>query len=319
MKIHIVQKGDTFWEISKEYGVDFEELKQLNPQISSPDMIMPGMKIKIPSSTKPVKKETKNQAIKEQPKKEVKETKEVKPLPKITGNNEPTPIEIKAKVPTNQMPPISPKQLEGIDMQKPQQPIKEMIEMPMMQEEVAPSLPEMPLPNQTQAHTHTEPICHYCSQPCCKPVHYHYYPPMGQMLPDQHIQQGQPMHQPTMPPAHAQYPVNPPDCGCKSALPMQQHHMREIQGQVPQQFPLPNYDQLNQQAINEQLHIQPRLQDQPMYPQFPDQNLNQSLGNPFPMPPGYSPVSESLHQGREKQFINKSLQGNKQEETIRDD
>ncbi|WBX79028.1 SafA/ExsA family spore coat assembly protein [Virgibacillus salarius] len=41
MKIHIVQKGDTLWEISQQYGVDFEELKQLNSQISSPDMIMP--------------------------------------------------------------------------------------------------------------------------------------------------------------------------------------------------------------------------------------------------------------------------------------
>ena len=42
LKIHIVQKGDTMGEIAQQYGVDFEELKQLNNQISSPDMIMPG-------------------------------------------------------------------------------------------------------------------------------------------------------------------------------------------------------------------------------------------------------------------------------------
>ncbi|MHA6252131.1 LysM peptidoglycan-binding domain-containing protein [Oceanobacillus sp. CAU 1775] len=52
MKIHIVQKGDTLWEISQKYNVDFEELKELNAHLASPDMIMPGMKIRIPSTGK---------------------------------------------------------------------------------------------------------------------------------------------------------------------------------------------------------------------------------------------------------------------------
>ncbi|QGS68953.1 SafA/ExsA family spore coat assembly protein [Oceanobacillus sp. 143] len=56
MKIHIVQKGDTLWELSKKYDVNFEELKQINSHLASPDMIMPGMKIKIPGTTKAVKK-----------------------------------------------------------------------------------------------------------------------------------------------------------------------------------------------------------------------------------------------------------------------
>lgn len=55
MKIHIVQKGDTIWEIAAQYGVNFEELKKLNSHLSSPDMIMPGMKIKIPTTSKYVK------------------------------------------------------------------------------------------------------------------------------------------------------------------------------------------------------------------------------------------------------------------------
>lgn len=50
MQIHTVQKGDTLWKIAKMYGVDFEELKAANPQLSNPDLIMPGMKINIPSS-----------------------------------------------------------------------------------------------------------------------------------------------------------------------------------------------------------------------------------------------------------------------------
>jgi morphogenetic protein associated with SpoVID len=49
LKIHIVQKGDTLWKIAKKYGVDFEELKSMNTQLSNPDLIMPGMKIKVPS------------------------------------------------------------------------------------------------------------------------------------------------------------------------------------------------------------------------------------------------------------------------------
>ncbi|MFS0780777.1 SafA/ExsA family spore coat assembly protein [Bacillus sp. 1P06AnD] len=51
MKIHIVQKGDTLWKLAKKYGVSFEELKKSNSQLSNPDMIMPGMKIKIPGGS----------------------------------------------------------------------------------------------------------------------------------------------------------------------------------------------------------------------------------------------------------------------------
>ena len=43
-------KGDTLWKIAKKYGVNFEELKKLNSQLRNPDMIMPGMKIKVPTS-----------------------------------------------------------------------------------------------------------------------------------------------------------------------------------------------------------------------------------------------------------------------------
>ncbi|KIL53356.1 hypothetical protein KP77_03320 [Jeotgalibacillus alimentarius] len=56
MKIHVVQKGDTLWTIAKNYQVSFEELKAVNTQLADPDMIMPGMKIKIPAG-KSVEKE----------------------------------------------------------------------------------------------------------------------------------------------------------------------------------------------------------------------------------------------------------------------
>ncbi|WP_175990891.1 SafA/ExsA family spore coat assembly protein [Bacillus sp. Marseille-Q1617] len=72
MKIHIVQKGDTLWKIAKKYGVNFEEVKQMNAQLSNPDMIMPGMKIKVPTTGGSVKKEAQIKfGSKEAPKKEM--------------------------------------------------------------------------------------------------------------------------------------------------------------------------------------------------------------------------------------------------------
>lgn len=85
VKIHIVQKGDTLWKIAKKYGVNFEELKQMNAQLSNPDMIMPGMKIKVPTGGGTVKKETQiKYGSKEMPMKEMPKTehpfKEQKPM-----------------------------------------------------------------------------------------------------------------------------------------------------------------------------------------------------------------------------------------------
>lgn len=53
MEVHIVQKGDTLWKISRQYGISFEELKRVNAHLANPDYIVPGMKIFLPE-----KKET---------------------------------------------------------------------------------------------------------------------------------------------------------------------------------------------------------------------------------------------------------------------
>ncbi|WP_144511194.1 LysM peptidoglycan-binding domain-containing protein [Bacillus sp. FJAT-22090] len=69
MQVHIVEKGDTLWKISRSYGVSFDELKKLNAHLANPEYIVPGMKIFIPdtkkmesinhpySESRPVKKE----------------------------------------------------------------------------------------------------------------------------------------------------------------------------------------------------------------------------------------------------------------------
>ena len=47
-------KGIPFGKLRKKYGVDFDTLKT-NTQLSNPDLIMPGMKIKVPSNSVHVK------------------------------------------------------------------------------------------------------------------------------------------------------------------------------------------------------------------------------------------------------------------------
>ncbi|MFB6468007.1 SafA/ExsA family spore coat assembly protein [Cytobacillus sp. Hz8] len=91
MKIHIVQKGDTLWNIAKKYGVNFEELKQMNSQLSNPDMIMPGMKIKVPTAGGSIKKEMQMGSKKEAPIMQHPFTKE-KPLPIVEPPITPAPI-----------------------------------------------------------------------------------------------------------------------------------------------------------------------------------------------------------------------------------
>lgn len=159
MKIHIVQKGDTLWKISKKYGVDFEELKQMNSQLSNPDMLMPGMKIKIPSGNVHVKKEVKaNLAspVKEMAKKEEDYLSPIKEMAKK---------EVKAEHPYKD---ISPKALPVMDVPKKENiaapkapyvpkmpklenlaalktPLKPMMENIPMKENIAPTKPKMPM------------------------------------------------------------------------------------------------------------------------------------------------------------------------------
>ena len=53
MKIHIVKKGDTMYQIAKKYNVSLEDLIKANPEIANPDVIDVGMKIKIPAPPQP--------------------------------------------------------------------------------------------------------------------------------------------------------------------------------------------------------------------------------------------------------------------------
>lgn len=54
MKIHIVKKGDTLYQIAQKHHVTLEQLMALNPQIEDPDKIEIGRKVKVPVSPKQV-------------------------------------------------------------------------------------------------------------------------------------------------------------------------------------------------------------------------------------------------------------------------
>lgn len=54
LKIHIIRQGDTLFKLAKQYGVDLEDVIKSNPQLASPDTIMPGMKIMIPTNEKQI-------------------------------------------------------------------------------------------------------------------------------------------------------------------------------------------------------------------------------------------------------------------------
>lgn len=54
MKIHIVKKGDSLYEIAKKNQVELDKLIAANPQIADPDKIEVGEKVKIPLANKPI-------------------------------------------------------------------------------------------------------------------------------------------------------------------------------------------------------------------------------------------------------------------------
>lgn len=136
LKIHIVQKGDTLWDIAKKYGVDFEQLKAMNTHLATPDMIMPGMKIKIPGIEKAVPKKTVQ--------KKVEEIKH--PYENLVVSEQPVKKE-KAQVKKESTKELV-KEEEKMPIQESIMPIMpELPEMPMLQ---LPTVQQVPMMEQTQ-------------------------------------------------------------------------------------------------------------------------------------------------------------------------
>nr|WP_277988127.1 SafA/ExsA family spore coat assembly protein [Halobacillus kuroshimensis] len=232
VRIHIVQKGDTLWNIAKKYGVDFEELKSVNTQLSNPDMIMPGMKIKVPQGTKPVKKEApKAQApAKEMPSAPYKE--KAKPIPSIKEDEKkPAPKGVKEK-PMQPMQPMQPIHMNmPITMPSIDQQMQNyyttfhLPQMPGPKPEESPESPESP--KEEVKGEQYQPM----QQPYCPPmqpqlVHTDYYccPPYPVMMPMPYGGMPHPMQQPMGQPMYGddfesdddmvQGAQSDEDCGC---------------------------------------------------------------------------------------------------------
>ncbi|MBB5173218.1 SafA/ExsA family spore coat assembly protein [Texcoconibacillus texcoconensis] len=105
MKIHIVQKGDTLGKLAQYYGVDYEELKSVNDHLSNPDLIMPGMKIKIPSQSIPVRQETGYEFVNEERKEQAPPKEQVKGVKEEPAPPMPEPAPAPAPAPAPEAPP----------------------------------------------------------------------------------------------------------------------------------------------------------------------------------------------------------------------
>ncbi|MCP8967301.1 SafA/ExsA family spore coat assembly protein [Ectobacillus ponti] len=162
MKIHIAQKGDSLHKIASKYGVSTDQLKTANSQLSNPDLIMPGMKIKVPSAGSAIKKSSVAGAGSRPPKEYVKEVQVKEPASEpqnlgVTEEEEPVPqAETVTDQPAGQQPTMQQPSKE-YQMPAAQQPQKEIQmtapaqkEVPIMQ---APSkeIPVVPAPAAPEA------------------------------------------------------------------------------------------------------------------------------------------------------------------------
>jgi nucleoid-associated protein YgaU len=46
-KYHTVQAGESLWSIAKKYGIDFNQIKEMNSELENKDLIFVGQKIKL--------------------------------------------------------------------------------------------------------------------------------------------------------------------------------------------------------------------------------------------------------------------------------
>lgn len=328
LKIHIVRKGDTLWEIAKQYGVDFEELKAFNPQLSSPDMIMPGMKIRIPSATKSVKKET--APVKESKLPIAKETPKQSPIIQEDDHEKPKEVKIempkehtpkpqaeKKEIPNTKESPKTPVKPIKETPKAPVKPMKEMIKMPIIEEDFSITLPETSKPKEHKKEKDVHqmpvaPIYHHYYHHCCVPPYHPCFPVMGEMaggfMPQEqmhHMHQMQMQHMP-----QSQQMMQPHDCGCHKTMPqMQQYQMRE---QAPEPLQVGNIEPFGYQPYMTEPQYQPTFQGSPsLQPQFTN-GLNATVESPFPMPPTYPPVSEFNNQeNRQEERRNEDESENK--------
>ncbi|MET3574662.1 LysM peptidoglycan-binding domain-containing protein [Bhargavaea ullalensis] len=265
MHVHIVQKGDTLWKISRQYGVPFEEVKRLNAHLANPDYIVPGMKIFLPDHVK----KGKGEKPMEHPYKDGKPKKPTRVPPASESSG------LKPVPPPPAKHPAPPKKET-----KPAPP-------PAMKPPVPPKLPEMPaVPPAAEKPLPPPPPPAPPAPPPAPPA-----PPAPpvQECPTESPEKPMPMPMPQQPCACSMMPVMPMNCcwmpvwdmECQPghwnmAMPYMQMPMQQMPIQQMPQYPM--YDYPAQQMP--QYPVQPM----PAYPESPEQT-------PPAAPPSAPPIA----------------------------
>lgn len=155
MEVHVVQKGDTLWKISRQYGISFEELKRVNAHLANPDYVVPGMKIFLPEQVKKPSggaeqvKKTEKAPVKKPnvPKEETEVPKPPKPAPTPPPKVPIPPVESKP-APSKPKPKPESKPQPKPEQSKPTpKPPKEPLSPPIQSTPVPPTPPMQPYPS----------------------------------------------------------------------------------------------------------------------------------------------------------------------------
>lgn len=301
-----MKKGDTLRNIANTYDVEFEELKKMNAHLAHPDMIMPGMKIRIPvykqeeqkesKNTKnqksiPLKKEGKLEHPEPKEKKKKQEPSPIHPMGQIKEDDNKEHKNVQPTVPFEQQKAPSlnmgsvPKMPTMPDMPH-ISPISEEKESKKQKEAVK----KQPLPDkkeQEQEHDHSIPLtsygCHcYCGS--CTPMHFG-GTDMNQMM-HAPFQQQEYMMQPQQQssPQQQMYMMQPSPCGSQN----QMMHMQS------QQMPQSSYDRSYQYVYAPQGYQQ--IPTNPMMPtHMPAMQMN-DYPEDKNMQPQQSEVNRSMEQ-----------------------
>lgn len=256
LKIHIVQKGDTLWKIAQKYGANFEELKKMNSQLSNPDMIMPGMKIKVPTGGVPVTNEGNSLGIKEMPKVQhpySDQSTKAYPVTEIDSEPSPTPSmqpmkkempiapPPKKEAPVAPVAPVAPKkempkkEAPKKEVPKKEAPKKEMPKMPKLPK-IQPIAPEIDINNYYTLNMamqqpkkeapKVEAVVESPESPEMESIEAPVQQPCYPIVPISPVMPGcgfhyMPCYPPPMPPAYPAYPAYP-----------QQWQMPQVQGEM---------------------------------------------------------------------------------------
>lgn len=97
MKIHMVKKGETLYQLSQKYQVDLNKLIEINPQIENPDVLDVGMKVKVPSTPSQVAYSNIPKSIDKLEQTKIKPSEPVQEAEPIAKESKPPEVTMKAK------------------------------------------------------------------------------------------------------------------------------------------------------------------------------------------------------------------------------